>query len=86
MDFKFVLEAVWIFLPMSVANQMPGLTAKFNLPYNNLSVTMSYSTNENIKEGKTFNMYGLDYKIIGIDYSKVLNNVGIIQLLADRVI
>jgi len=57
-----------------------------NLPYNNLSVTMSYSTNENIKEGKTFNMYGLDYKIIGIDYSKVLNNVGIIQLLADRVI
>ncbi|MFH1583093.1 MAG: CDP-archaeol synthase [Candidatus Falkowbacteria bacterium] len=34
MDFKFVLEAVWLFLPMSVANQCPGLVNKFNLPYN----------------------------------------------------
>lgn len=33
-DSKFILEALWFFLPMSVANQMPGLVNKFNLPYN----------------------------------------------------
>ena len=30
----FIIEALWFFLPAFVANQLPGLAAKFNLPGN----------------------------------------------------
>jgi hypothetical protein len=53
------------------------------LPQGQLRVTMSYR--DDIKVNDTFSMYSNSYKIRNIDYTKVINNKGIMVLAVEEV-
>ena len=54
------------------------------LPQGQLRVTMQYR--EDIKMNNTFPMYNNTYKIRNIDYTKVINNKGIMTLSVEQVV
>jgi len=49
-----------------------------------LLVTLPYSNNESFEMGKTFTMYDTNYKIMGVDKTKMINGVGLIILTGER--
>lgn len=56
-----------------------------NLPDNRLEVTIPYTVHDKIIENTNFKMNNRNYKIIGLDYSGVINQIGIIKIIADRI-
>ncbi|MEH7116036.1 hypothetical protein V7128_01255 [Neobacillus vireti] len=56
-----------------------------NLPEGQISITLPYVENAEIAEGKEFFMYGSKFKIIGIDYTKSINKVGILIIKGKKV-
>lgn len=63
------------------------LNSEINLPSERMFITIKYDdTAKLIKENDTFDMYGREYKVVGIDFSNVFNNKGIITLATERVV
>lgn len=55
------------------------------IPNNSIQITIKYQLSDTLKENYEFTMYNNKYKIIAIDYTKILNEKGIIKILAERV-
>lgn len=62
------------------------LNDKINLPEGRLLIAIQFQSFDMVKENYEFNMYNSRYKIIGIDYTKVVNNKGVLTIQADRVV
>lgn len=58
---------------------------QFVLPEGQIRITMQYQKADNIIENSVFDMYNEKYKIMDIDYTKVINNKGIMIITAVRV-
>nr|BDD47807.1 hypothetical protein 8 [Bacillaceae bacterium] len=56
-----------------------------NLPEGTIQITIQYTTHADIDEGKEFTMYGTQYQIIGIDYTKSINKVGLLIINGKKV-
>lgn len=65
--------------------QSDKTTEAINLPDGQIEITIPYSESEYIVEGKEFNMYNTTYQIIGIDYTKSLNQSGLLIIKGKRV-
>jgi hypothetical protein len=62
------------------------LNQPINSPTDRLYITIKYDdTAKAIKDNDILNLYDNDYKVIGIDFSNVVNTVGCISIMADRV-
>ena len=55
---------------------------QLSLPDNSIKITIQYNNSSCIKLNYGFDMYGSKYKIAHIDYSKVINNVGLLIITA----
>lgn len=55
-----------------------------NLPEGRLNIIIPFTEHEDIADGKQFTMYGAVYNIIGIDYTKVINKVGVLTIQGKR--
>jgi hypothetical protein len=55
------------------------------IPKNTMYITMKYQPSDTIKVNYEFTMYNNKYKIVDIDYTKVINEKGIIKIIAERV-
>lgn len=55
------------------------------IPNNQILVTIKYQQSDTLKENHEFTMFNNKYKIIHIDYTKVINEKGIIKITAERV-
>lgn len=56
-----------------------------NLPEGRISVTIPYTEHEDVAIDKEFEMYGENYKIIGIDYTQSVNKEGLIIINGKKV-
>jgi hypothetical protein len=64
-----------------------ALNSEVNLPSERMLITVTYDdVSKTIKENDTFDMYGREYKVIGIDFSNVFYGKGIITLTTERVV
>jgi hypothetical protein len=64
-----------------------ALNSEVNLPSERMLITVTYDDiSKTIKENDTFDMYGREYKVIGIDFSNVFYEKGIITLTTERVV
>lgn len=70
---------------VSNSTQSANTDEPINLPEGQIEVTIPYTESENILEGKEFKMYHATYKIIGIDYTKSINQTGLIIIKGKRV-
>lgn len=62
------------------------LNSEVNLPSEKMLITITYNdTSKLIKENDEFDMYGRQYKVVGIDFSNVYSDKGIITLTTERV-
>lgn len=59
--------------------------AQLVIPRNSIFITIKYQPSETIAINYQFTMYNNKYKIVDIDYTKVINEKGIIKILAERV-
>jgi len=56
------------------------------LPEGKLNIFMKYQIADNIKVNYQFKMYDATYKISDIRYSRVINNVGVMEVSCERVV
>jgi hypothetical protein len=62
------------------------LNSEINLPSERMLISIAYNnTSKLIKENDEFDMYGRQYKVVGIDFSNVYSDKGIITLTTERV-
>ncbi|NLD45798.1 MAG: hypothetical protein GX660_01170 [Clostridiaceae bacterium] len=69
-----------------IENPYDNLNSQINLPEGKMEVVIPYVNNTAIADNAEFIMWGYNYKIIGIDMSRVINDTGIIKLVAQRVV
>jgi hypothetical protein len=55
------------------------------IPNNSILITIKYQQSDTLKENYEFTMYNDKYKIVNIDHTKVINEKGIVKILAERV-
>jgi hypothetical protein len=90
-DFKApVYDIIPTYTPMqSILKNTIGnitLNSEVNLPSERMLITLTYNdTSKLIKENDEFDMYGRQYKVVGIDFSNVYSGKGIITLTTERV-
>jgi hypothetical protein len=65
---------------------LPNDSQPIILPNGKILITIPYTVNDAIAENKGFEMYGEQYKIIGIDRSQSVEGVGLMILHCERVI
>lgn len=84
----FETTPVYYETPCVVANKFQTMDdgGAINLPSGQILITIPYSPSTKIKEGLVFSMYGENYKIIDRDFSQVVNDKGVIQLIAQRIV
>lgn len=64
-----------------------SLNSEINIPSERMLITINYDdTGKTIKENDTFDLYGREYKVVGIDFSNVFYGVGCITLITERVV
>lgn len=62
------------------------LNSEVNLPSERMLIAITYNDiSKLIKENDEFDMYSRQYKVVGIDFSNVFNDKGIITLTTERV-
>jgi hypothetical protein len=66
-------------------NYATNTNAQLIVQNNAILITIKYQPSETFKVNYEFTMYNNKYKITDIDYTKVINGKGIIQILAERV-
>ncbi|WP_226035613.1 hypothetical protein [Aquibacillus saliphilus] len=69
----------------NISNLKTPTGEKINVPEGDMALFISYTTNELINEESVFQMFNNDYRIVGIDKSGVLNEEGILMLVAKRI-
>jgi hypothetical protein len=63
-----------------------ALNSEINLPSERMLISVTFNdTSKLIKENDEFDIYGRQYKVIGIDFSNVHSDKGIIILTTERV-
>lgn len=75
--------------PCIIDTRIDGVTLNqpINLPAGQISITLQYDTNSKlIKENDELALYERKYKVIGIDFSHLINNVGLITVVAERIV
>jgi hypothetical protein len=91
-DFKrpvYDTQATYVDMQAILKNTIGNipLNAEINLPSERMFITVKYDDNAKlIKENDTFDMYNREYKVVGIDFSNVFNDKGIITLTTERVV
>lgn len=64
-----------------------GLNQPINLPQGQVHITMQYNdTAKSIKENDEFDLYNRQYKVIGFDFTNIVQGVGCLTIYADRVV
>jgi hypothetical protein len=66
-------------------NYATDTNAQLIIPNNSVLITIKYQPSDTLKENYEFTLYNNKYKVINIDYTRVINEKGIITLLAERV-
>lgn len=67
--------------------QSVGLNADVNLPKERLIITLTYNSNSKlIKENDVLNINNRNYKVTHFNYTHVINEVGILDVYADRIV
>lgn len=66
-------------------NKFVEFDSQINLPDGRIIVMFPYNKCKNVTEGLTFSMYKDNYKIVDIDFTKVINDVGVVSIIADKV-
>lgn len=56
-----------------------------NMLEGQMLITIPFTEHDDITEGKDFTMYNAKYKIMGIDYTKSINKVGLLIIKGKRV-
>jgi hypothetical protein len=56
---------------------------QLNLPDGRIIITMKYQSITNVKDNAEFMMYDNTYKIVNVDKTKVINEVGLMTITAD---
>lgn len=76
------------FIPCIVENKISAGkdNGQLPLPEGRINITMKYQSADNLKINSEFEMYGNVYRIIDFDMTKVMNNKGIMVVLAERVV
>lgn len=64
----------------------PKEDSVITLPNGKILVTIPYTIHDDISDNKEFELYGEKYKIVGIDRTKSVNEVGLMILHCERVI
>lgn len=59
---------------------------QITLPEDRIMITMKYLEAEDIQINKRFSMYKSSFKITFVDYSKVINGIGVMTLTGERVV
>lgn len=57
---------------------------QIQLPNGQIQITLKYQPSDTIQLNYVFNMFNDSFKIIDIDYTKVINNIGIVTIRAKR--
>ncbi|WP_313955501.1 hypothetical protein [Bacillus pumilus] len=76
-----IIEVPCIFERTTSVN---GSDQPINLPDGQAHITLPYSTNPQLKIGLKTQFYSEEYIVHDIDYSKVINGVGTIKLIAKK--
>ena len=90
-DFKapvYEITPTYVTMQSILRNAIGNITlnSEINLPSEKMLISITYNdTSKLIKENDTFDMYGREYKVVGIDFSNVHSNIGIITLTTERV-
>ncbi|MEL3959398.1 hypothetical protein NST17_19795 [Caldifermentibacillus hisashii] len=66
-------------------NTNPNNDNQLSISENQLLITLQYQESDTLVLNYEFEMYGERYKIINIDYTKVISDIGILKLIAERV-
>ncbi|MBD1379213.1 hypothetical protein [Metabacillus arenae] len=59
---------------------------QFKIPEGTLVISMKYQTSEELKIDYDFEMYGNKYKVANFDYTSVIDDKGIIKIIAEKVV
>jgi hypothetical protein len=63
------------------------LNQAVNIPQGQVYITMQYNDiAKSVKENDEFDLYDRQYKVVGMDFSNIVNGVGCIMLFAERVV
>lgn len=64
-----------------------GLNQPINLPQGQVSLTIRYDdTAKQIKLNDNYDLYNAQYKVVGFDYTNIVNGVGCLAIIAERVV
>jgi hypothetical protein len=66
-------------------NYATDTNAQLIIPNNSVLITIKYQPSDTLVVNYEFTMYNNKYKIVDIDYTKIINEKGIIKILAERV-
>jgi len=82
------VEGAIVYEPCIVETKYPANNASEQLPLPNgdLSVTIKYRADESLKVNYEFAMYGNQYKVSDFDLTKVINDKGIMRIIAERAV
>jgi hypothetical protein len=67
-------------------NSFMTVDKAINLPSGQLIVYVPYDSNNIITEKMTFTMYGNTYEIFDLDYTRVIDSVGLLGLIAQKIV
>lgn len=70
---------------VDTGNYTANTDSQLVIPRNTMYITLQYLHSYTIDYNYEFEMYNNKYKIIDIDYTKVINEKGIIKIIAERV-
>lgn len=59
---------------------------QFVIPEGRIVITMKYQTSESLALDYEFSMYGNKYRISDFDYTSVIDNKGIMKIIAEKVV
>jgi hypothetical protein len=69
---------------VEVGTTTTDTNAQLVIPKNTMYITLQHQPSDTIAENYEFTMYNNNYKIVDIDYTKVIGEKGIIKIIAER--
>jgi hypothetical protein len=84
-DIQETFVDIQCILQTSVSNA--ALNQAINLPQGQVHITMQYNDiAKSIKENDDFDLYDRQYKVIGFDFSSIVQGIGCVAIIAERVV
>lgn len=84
--FEEIIEPIYVPCVVKHNTGRPSNTHQFMVPEGGLEITLQYQLSGNTVLDFEFEMYGQNYKIVDVDYTKVINNKGIMTIIAEKVV